>query len=55
MSAKKPLQTIGDVLRRDAKRRWRRANPDKCRSYYQAHKLRQWEAEQAAKQGNLPV
>lgn len=53
MSAKRPLQTLGDVLRRDYKRRWRRANPDKAREYHQAAKVRAWEREQAAKQGAL--
>jgi len=53
VSAKKPLQTLGDVLRRDYRRRWKRANPDKVLEHYRASKVRAWEREQAAKQGAL--
>lgn len=53
MSQRKPLQTLGDVLRRDYKRRWRARNAEKVRGYYQTAKVREWEREQAAKQGAL--
>lgn len=47
---RKPLQTIGDVLRRDYRRRWKRSNPEKVREHYRASKVRAWEREQAARQ-----
>jgi hypothetical protein len=50
VSQRKPLQTLGDVLRRDYRRRWKRANPEKVREHYQASKVRAWEREQAARQ-----
>lgn len=53
MSQKRPLQTFGELLRRDYRRRWKRANPDKVREHYRAAKVRAWEREQAAKQGEL--
>ena len=31
MSPKRPLQTSGELLRRDYRRRWNPANPDKVR------------------------
>lgn len=53
MSARKPLQTIGDVLRRDYKRRWRAKNPDKVREYYARSVAKQVDREWQAKQGAL--
>lgn len=38
---KRPLQTLGDVLRRDYKRRWRAKNRDKTREYYARAIVRQ--------------
>lgn len=46
MSAPRKLETLGDVLRRDYKRRWRRKNPDKVRQHYVNAKVRAWQREQ---------
>jgi hypothetical protein len=53
MSQRKPLQTLGDVLRRDYRRRWKRANPEKVREYYARSVARQVDREWAAKQSVL--
>jgi len=51
VSAKRPLQTFDQLLRRDYKRRWRKANPDKTREYYARSVARQVDKEWQAKQG----
>jgi len=53
MSQKRPLQTFAELNRRDYQRRYKRKHPEKVRAWYQAAKLRDYEREQAAKQGNL--
>ena len=45
---RRPLQTLGDVLRRDYKRRWRAKNRDKAREYYARSIVRQIEREARA-------
>ena len=53
MSAPRKLQTLGDVLRRDYKRPWRRANPDKAREYHARSIAKIIDREMSAKQGAL--
>lgn len=53
MSARKPLQTLGDVLRRDYKRRWRAKNQHKAREYHARSVARQVDREWQAKQEQL--
>jgi len=53
VSAPRKLETLGDVLRRDYKRRWRKANPDKVREHRVACVARQVVSNFVAKQGEL--
>lgn len=46
---RRPLETLGDVLRRDYKRRWRAKNRDKQREYYLRSMARQVEREMQAR------
>lgn len=45
----RPLQTFGDLARRQYKRDWRAANPDKARLYHARSIVRQIEREARAR------